>query len=31
MVAMYFTHQAVREPPKESVNVDNAAQLFSQL
>ncbi|XP_078136837.1 ribosomal biogenesis factor [Sander vitreus] len=23
--------QVVREPPKESVNVDNAAQLFSQL
>ncbi|XP_035853974.1 ribosomal biogenesis factor isoform X1 [Sander lucioperca] len=23
--------QIVREPPKESVNVDNAAQLFSQL
>ncbi|XP_039899969.1 ribosomal biogenesis factor [Pelmatolapia mariae] len=23
--------QVVREPPKESVNIDNAAQLFSQL
>lgn len=23
--------QAVKEPPKEAVNVDNAAQLFSQL
>ncbi|KAF7660520.1 hypothetical protein LDENG_00280570 [Lucifuga dentata] len=23
--------QVVREPPKEAVNVDNAAQLFSQL
>ncbi|XP_030612831.1 ribosomal biogenesis factor [Archocentrus centrarchus] len=23
--------QVIREPPKESVNVDNAAQLFSQL
>ncbi|TKS87533.1 hypothetical protein D9C73_021657 [Collichthys lucidus] len=23
--------QVVREPPKESVNMDNAAQLFSQL
>lgn len=23
--------QVVREPPKESVNVDNAAELFSQL
>lgn len=31
VVTMYLTHQVVREPPKESVNVDNAAQLFSQL
>lgn len=26
-----LSFQVVREPPKESVNVDNAAQLFSQL
>lgn len=30
-VLIPFHHQVVREPPKEAVNVDNAAELFSQL
>lgn len=31
IVMVYYSLQAAREPPKESVNVDNAAELFSQL